>query len=69
MIIADEKPFKCSECNFRCRNKFNLVVHGRLHTGEKIYYCNECGKAFATKSAFEQHVGAHSEDRQILILL
>ena len=39
--------------NYLCR-------HVRSHNGEKIYECNQCGKAFARPSQLQRHRVTHS---------
>lgn len=64
---ADERPFKCTLCEYKCRSKNNLIGHIRNHTGEKPFHCSECGRAFAMKSTLDQHLAAHSESRYSFI--
>lgn len=60
---ADERPFKCTLCEYKSRSRNHLIGHIRNHTVDKPFHCSECGRAFAMKSTLDQHVAAHSENR------
>ncbi|CAL4124412.1 unnamed protein product, partial [Meganyctiphanes norvegica] len=45
-INAEEKPFKCSECEKSFTVISNLVLHQRTHTGEKLFQCRHCNRGF-----------------------
>uniref|UniRef100_A0A8C5MY45 C2H2-type domain-containing protein n=1 Tax=Leptobrachium leishanense TaxID=445787 RepID=A0A8C5MY45_9ANUR len=53
-------PFKCSECEKCFSKNANLIVHQRVHTGEKPYNCNVCGKLFTRSSALLRHKRFHT---------
>ncbi|KAM4821444.1 zinc finger protein 445 [Thomomys bottae] len=57
---AEEKPYKCSQCDKVFRHHSFLLIHQRVHTREKPYQCKECGKAFRWTSNLYRHRRQHS---------
>ena len=65
-FISDNIPgqfqMKCSTCRF-CQKIFSapslLARHERMHTGEKPYSCDTCGKSFAEKGNMKKHQITH----------
>ena len=37
-----EKPFKCEYCEYRCVDKPTLIIHERIHTGDRPFKCAHC---------------------------
>ncbi|KAL1779400.1 zinc finger protein 850 isoform X1 [Sigmodon hispidus] len=41
----------------------SLSKHQRIHTGEKLYKCKECRKAFSQSSSLTQHLRVHTGEK------
>lgn len=55
------KPYACDICGKACRNRAEVLVHMRTHTGERPFVCTVCGKAFMHQTELTNHCRTHSE--------
>jgi uncharacterized Zn-finger protein len=51
--------YPCRYCGKLIRNKFDLSIHERSHTGERPFVCPVCNKGCSTKSNLKAHAVVH----------
>jgi len=47
--------YSCSYCSKRFPHVSLLLIHERVHTGEKPFQCNDCGQCFGSQSSLIKH--------------
>lgn len=57
-----ERPYPCSLCPKRFKERHHLVYHLRTHSGHRPYVCTICGKGFTQSSSLNTHRKLHLKD-------
>ena len=63
MSVVSMYPCDYPGCTFSSAQPGNLTVHKRLHSGDKPYQCDACGKTFSRKDHLVAHKRSHSGER------
>ncbi|XP_034554499.1 uncharacterized protein si:dkeyp-84f3.9 [Notolabrus celidotus] len=53
---------KCDYCGQTCKFLSQLIIHQRIHTGERPFKCPECGRGFSKNSNLNLHLKVHRKN-------
>ena len=56
----ENKPHECKECGKQFDRKQILVIHERVHSGDRPYECDICGKRFPIAGNLARHKVIHT---------
>ncbi|XP_074550247.1 zinc finger protein 142 [Halichoeres trimaculatus] len=59
----EEKPLKCSACQFSCRHQLVLEQHLRSHGGKRLYKCTDCEYSTRNKQKITWHIRIHTGEK------
>ncbi|XP_072514036.1 uncharacterized protein [Salminus brasiliensis] len=60
---AVPKPYQCSFCQKQFATKATLIIHQRVHTGERPYQCFFCDQAFTRSDRLKEHERIHTGEK------
>ncbi|XP_069469945.1 zinc finger imprinted 3-like [Ambystoma mexicanum] len=55
--------YSCNECGRSFSRMSHLIIHERIHTGERPYLCTTCGKSFNQMGVLQRHQQMHTGER------
>ena len=63
----DCKPFACDDCDQKFKKNNALIVHRRIHTGEKSFACPDCEKKFKQSCNLIVHRRIHTGENRLSV--
>nr|XP_055048519.1 zinc finger protein 648 [Misgurnus anguillicaudatus] len=60
---TEDRPHKCTYCNWAFKKSSNLSSHMKTHCGLRPHVCDVCGKAYSHQGTLQQHKRLHTGER------
>ena len=57
----------CDKCDAKFKTYNELRRHKAEVHGGKVHKCGTCGEKFKLKSAYDEHVVTHDEERTVIV--
>ena len=51
--------YNCEKCNYKTQHNVNYLKHLRVHSGDRPFKCQKCGKGFKQRNARKKHSYVH----------
>ncbi|XP_044294332.1 zinc finger protein 142 isoform X2 [Varanus komodoensis] len=61
--VADERPLRCSFCDFGCHHQLVFDHHMKGHGGTRIYKCSDCKYTTKNKQKITWHSRIHTGEK------
>nr|XP_054926018.1 Krueppel-like factor 8 [Dermacentor andersoni] len=62
-LPAGASRYQCRLCPYASKWRSSLVLHERVHTGERPFRCHQCSRAFAGRTDMVRHLRTHTGER------
>uniref|UniRef100_A0ACB8G1C6 Uncharacterized protein n=1 Tax=Sphaerodactylus townsendi TaxID=933632 RepID=A0ACB8G1C6_9SAUR len=60
---AEERPLKCSFCDFACQHQLVFDHHMKGHGGTRVYKCSDCEYTTKNKQKITWHIRIHTGEK------
>ena len=64
-----EGPFQCINCKTNFWHADELIIHKRVHIGERIFSCKYCDKIFNQMDLHRNHEETHTEENPFSLFI
>ncbi|XP_060119002.1 zinc finger protein 142 isoform X2 [Heteronotia binoei] len=61
--VAEERPLKCSFCDFACYHQLVFDHHMKGHGGTRVYKCSDCEYTTKNKQKITWHIRIHTGEK------